>query len=146
MPLTLDAAVGVALLSLGISVLTYLDQRRSNRRIQAIEEQRGQILADRENSAKLVAKISQEDSNFGESHFLEITNIGQAPAQQICMELDGDCASNLEYIHDPVMDELGAQASKRYQLYLDPGKSTPTRITLKWNDRTGEHKQFNSAL
>lgn len=141
-----DATLGVAILSLGISILTFLDQRRSNRRIQAIEEQREQSLADRENSAVLVAKLLHKDTDFGTSYFLDIANIGQASAQQIGMKLDEICASELEYIHDPMMDELGANASKRFQLYLNPGIDAPSRIALTWSDKTGQAKQYNSAL
>ena len=135
-----------SLLALGIAFLTYLDQRRSNRRLQAVEERRDQVAIDRKKSAVLIAQIHHESADFGTNCFLEIANRGQAPAQQIGMKLDEICASKLEYIHDPMMNELGANSSKRYRLCLNPGQCAPTHIALTWIDGTGQAKKYTSTL
>ena len=143
------AAVAVSFVSVVVSLIALRKSSTTQRRLLEIEEKREHDRVSETRRARFVARIVREPGqNRTPNFYLEIENLGQSPAHDIDVSLDG-----APVLKHPTMlqrteevQQVGPQSSFRYMLAPHSSARLPQSIQIAWADDSGERGKYETTL
>ena len=147
-------AIVAAIIS-GLAALASIAAARrsisAQKRLLEIEEQREQDRVSVTRKARFVARIAREGPRPGRKtrdYYLEIENLGQSSAHGIEISLDNGPLLDHPTIQEKTEEvrQVGPQSSFRYILAPTQSTRPPQRITIAWDDDSGERGHYETTL
>jgi len=142
-------AVVISAIAIGVSTWTHNRSHKLQASIVALEEAREKDRLAEKQRATLIARIDHEPGSHGMKDLLVIENTGVGGAKNVEVMLDGTPMfehPSMCLQKDSKFGEVGPTSAARFLLFTADQLRPPNRITITWEDDSGEPGKYNTTL
>jgi len=152
--ISMIAAV-ISAIAIGVSIWTHNRNHKLQARIVALEEAKEKDRLAEKKKANLIAEIIKEvlprsgSIKIDTNYYLQIENKGSSGARDIKVMLD----ENPMFEHPSMylqkgkkFEEIGPASSVRFRLFTADQLKPPHKITMTWEDDSGEPGKYSTTL
>lgn len=145
----------VSVVALGASIWAHFRATRlkaeSNdlqARLVELEEDREADRRQKQQAADLTAYFEKRPGRNGPRTMLVLRNNGDAPAEDVKVEFDGEPIDEHGSVHydEATIPKIGSGAESPILVSVHSGHNPPFHVRLRWSDGTGEDNSFETTL
>lgn len=139
----------LSIIAIIVSIFAFRKSHKTHNRLVDIEEAREKDRLVEKQKANLIARIDHEPGSHGMKDLLVIENTGVGGAKNVEVMLDGTPMfehPSMCLQKDSKFGEVGPTSAARFLLFTADQLRPPNRITITWEDDSGEPGKYSTTL